>query len=112
MVIFTFDILHRYLGPRYDKLIRINLSNWLLTMSALSADREDLVKAKSYLQKSIIKCPLSLNMRILDRLVMIGRLYAPPVYRAAKRIQSLGYLFLNSLFVRVKQSNASGKAST
>ena len=112
MVISTFDILHRYLGPRYDKLIRINLSNWLLTMSALSADREDLVKAKSYLQKSIIKCPLSLNMRILDRLVMIGRLYAPPVYRAAKRIQSLGSLFLNSLLVRVKQSNVSGKAST
>jgi glycosyltransferase involved in cell wall biosynthesis len=82
-----FDLLRVHLSSKYEDQIQAGVSDYLLNWAWESADQGDLSNAKDYFFQSIVECPLNRDMRIFDRLVLLARLYAPPVYKAVKRLQ-------------------------
>lgn len=88
MWINTLELLRTYLGPRYRRQIQAGISDCLLGWAVEYADRGEIVRAKEHLLRSIAGCPLNRDMRIIDKLALLIRLYARPVYRFAKRLQA------------------------
>lgn len=87
-----FSTLQKYLGPKYEKHIRVGFSDYLLALSAVNTDQGNFKTAKTYLIRSIMECPLHKDMRILDRLVLFIRLYTPPFYKLIKYLQKSFYI--------------------
>lgn len=87
LVIRMFEILQTHLGTKFETQIKAGVSDHWLGMAANSADRGDVATARVYLLRSITGCPLNPDMRILDKLALLARLYIPSVYRASKRFQ-------------------------
>lgn len=88
MVMKTFAQLRTHLGPGYEKLIKAGVSDRYLDWAVESANLGDLASARAYLRAGIVKCPLVPNMRIMEKLILLGRVYTPPIYWAAKRLQT------------------------
>ena len=84
-LIHMFNHVNAYLDYRFDRIICGRLSFYNLQLSAAYADRGEVDAAKRHLKQALRGRPLNHEVRLLDIATMIGRLYAPPLYRLAKR---------------------------
>jgi glycosyltransferase involved in cell wall biosynthesis len=83
----TIETVGKYLGPDYERLIYVNIAGVYNGLASYCADNNDFNKAKSFLLEGIIKYPYVTIYQGIDRLVLLGRLYAPHVYKMAKIAQ-------------------------
>lgn len=88
MVVQHYEALRMYLNPEYKSLIKAGISDHLLYWAGVSADQGDIPSARNYLLRSITECPINADMLILDKMVLLFRLFLPSVYKIAKRIQA------------------------
>jgi glycosyltransferase involved in cell wall biosynthesis len=80
----TIQLVQKHLGSNYEKAIRIKLSFHLLGIATLSANAGDIISAKEYFKKSLWETPIYVDRLILDKLILLVRLYMPSVYRFLK----------------------------
>ena len=85
-LVHMFNHVNRYLDYRYDAVIRRRLSLYLLQLAVLYTDRGDRARAKHYLKQALRGRPLNSEVRLVDLLVTIIRLYTPPIYKLGKAV--------------------------
>jgi glycosyltransferase involved in cell wall biosynthesis len=85
MAIKTHTLLQTYLGKKYEKKFNILFSNLYLNEARLMAERGDYANSKFYFKKSI-QSSSSLKGTWIDKLVMLGILYFPKIYKFSKWI--------------------------
>lgn len=109
IVLDVYEAFQNHLGPDYEKLIKCGISDYILAQAGNLADQGDLDNAKLYLRRSIVECPLNNKMRMLDKLILLVRLYIPQVYRVAKRLQTNVSSISRHQSVPPKKSNVNRK---
>jgi glycosyltransferase involved in cell wall biosynthesis len=83
-----FEMVGRHLGPRYVKQIKIGFSTHLFHLAVSSAHRGDLSLGRALFLRSISESFLNPNIRIRDKLILLMKLYASPVFNTAKHLQA------------------------